>query len=220
MRRALDRSRNRAYCRVNGRFVVLGPAGSREAQAAYGRLLADLAQQGDAADLSAPARRKSAPRPFTLNDLFLRFVTQELPRYSRDEQHCLRGAIKVARVLFGATAAAEFGPLRLRLVRDEMVRKGWSRGYTNRQVKRLRTIIRWGVSWEMIPQTVADSLTSVKALSPGESEAPEGTPRRAVPEADLATVRALLTGVYRDLFDLMLQEGLLKTPKRKPRAAS
>jgi len=35
----IDRTRNRAFCKIDGRFVVLGPAGSPEAQAAYGRLL-------------------------------------------------------------------------------------------------------------------------------------------------------------------------------------
>lgn len=38
-----DRSRDRAFCKVNGRFVVLGKWGSSDAQEVYGKLLASLA---------------------------------------------------------------------------------------------------------------------------------------------------------------------------------
>lgn len=98
--------------------------------------------------------------------MFLRFVTDELPKYSAAEQRCIKGAMSVANKLFGETDAAEFGPLRLRTVRDGMVRNGWSRGFVNKQVKRLRSVLRWGVGWEMIPRTVVDALGDVKPLAP------------------------------------------------------
>lgn len=37
-------------------------------------------------------------------------------------------------------------------------RKPWSRTTTNRQVKRLRAMIRWGVSFELVNVTVVDAL--------------------------------------------------------------
>ncbi|WLD11390.1 hypothetical protein [Planctellipticum variicoloris] len=37
------------------------------------------------------------------------------------EQACFKGVVKILRRLFGETPAAEFGPVKLRLVRSEMV---------------------------------------------------------------------------------------------------
>ncbi len=201
----VDKSRNRAFCKVRGKFVSLGPAGTPEAQEAYGRLLASLAR-GESLDSVKTVRRdNSTATKFTINDLMLRFATEEMPRYSNDEQWCLRSAIRVARELLGASPVDQFGPLKLRLVRDQMVAKGWSRSFINKQVKRLRLILRWGVSWELVPQTVADALASVKSLQAGETGAAESRGRRAVSEADLQAVRSkLCKPIYQDLFDLML----------------
>lgn len=201
----VDRTRNRAFCKVDGKFLVMGPAESAEAQEAYGRLLSSLAR-GETIEKAKSTRKTPAkPTAISLNDLMLRFASEEMPRYSTDEQWCLKSAIRIARGLFGATRIDEFGPLKLRLVRDEMVAKGWSRSFTNKQVKRLRLIVRWGVSWELVSQTVVDSLASVKSLEACETSAPESRQRRAISEADLTLVRTnLCKQVYKDVFDLML----------------
>lgn len=207
----IDKSRDRAFCKVDGKFISLGPAGSPEVQAAYGNLLADLAQRGADAAVRAVKRRESVsrePKPvITLNDLLLRFVSEELPRYSTAEEFCLKSAIRISRELFGETAAADFGPLRLRTVREAMIRKGWSRSFINQEVKRLRMVLRWAVGWELVPQTLVDFLSAVKSLNAGESDATESRPRRAIPDADLKAVRAELSKRDRDVFDLMLLTG-------------
>jgi integrase len=83
-------------------------------------------------------------------------------------------------------------------------RKPWSRSFTNKQTKRLRRIFTWGVSWQMVPQPVAAALGTVRSLTPGEFEARETKPRRAVPDEVLKSVRAELSGMVGDLFDLLL----------------
>lgn len=127
-----------------------------------------------------------------------------MPKYSDAEQRCIKSAIKIARELFGETLAAEFGPLRLRTVREAMIRNGWSRSFINKELKRLRLVIRWAVGWELVPPSVADALAAVKSLSAGDSDAPESKPRRAIPQAEL---RAVLCERHRDIFDLLLMTG-------------
>lgn len=208
----------RAFTKVSGRFISLGRADDPESQIRF----ADVLKRHAAGESVAPKKSTDASGGIPVNVLLVRFCTEELPRYSAAEQFCLKGAIRILRQSFGDTPTAEFGPLKLRAVRDAMVkgdatlkdndgkpspRKPWSRGFTNHQIRRLRTIFRWGVSWELVPQTVVDALATLTALKPGETEAVDYRPRRAVPDADVAAVRAILPELHRDLLDLLMLTG-------------
>lgn len=135
----IDKSRNRAFCKVDGKFVVLGPAGSAAAQAAYGRLLTTLANRDAESAIEAAKARQSVPAEpklsATLNDVFLRFATDRLSKYAAAEKRCIRSAIKITRELYGETIVEEFDVLRLRTVREAMIRKGLSRSFINKQVR-------------------------------------------------------------------------------------
>ncbi len=207
----IDKSRNRAFCKVDGKFISLGPAGSAEAIAAYGRLLTTLANRDTEAAIQAVRQPQSVPAELKptalLNDVFLRFATERLPRYAAAERRCIKSAIRIARELYGATLAEDFDVLRLRMVREAMIRKGWSRSFINKQVKRLRTVIRWAVGWKLVSQTLAESLKAVESLEAGDSDAPESIPRRAVPSEHIEAVRPQLTERYRDIIDLLLMTG-------------
>ncbi|MFO0917201.1 MAG: hypothetical protein U0872_02675 [Planctomycetaceae bacterium] len=104
------------------------PAGSAEAQAAYGQLLKDLAERGIEAAINSAKRRQSVPeepnRGMLLVDLLLRFATERLPKYKPAERRCIRGVTKIARKLYGETFAEEFDVLRLGTVREAMIRNG------------------------------------------------------------------------------------------------
>ena len=209
----------RAFTKVEARFVSLGRGDSPESRQRYAAVLTDHAN-GHA--IQSATRSTGVKPSITLNELLLAYSTKELPRFADAEQHCQKCAMRLCRELFGAVLVTDFGPHKLRLIRDAMVagdpnlkdtdgkpkpRKPWSRSFINKQVKRLRAICRWGVSWEIVPQTVADALSSVKSLGMGESTARETTPRLAVPQADIIAVRAKLREHHRDVFDLMLLTG-------------
>ncbi|MDZ4684034.1 MAG: site-specific integrase [Planctomycetaceae bacterium] len=205
----------RAFCKVNGEFISLGRGDNPESRARYAAVLTDLAQ-GKPVE-SSRQLMLSVSDNLTVAEFFLQFVVQEVPRYSRSEQHCFKTALRVAREMFGAVQVTEFGPLKLRLVRDAMVagdpnakpkpRRAWSRYTVNRQIKRIRAVFRWGVSWEVVPQSVADALSSVRSLACGETAASESTPRLSVPQSDMDRVRKQLRQKHRDIFDLLLLTG-------------
>jgi integrase len=164
----------------------------------------------------------TSPPALTVNELLLQYAAKELPRFAPAEQHCQKCAMRILRATFGSVPVAEFGPLRLRVARDAMIggdpnaqdkdgrpkpRKAWSRSFVNKQIKRLRANFRWGVSWELVPPSVAEALGSVKSLGIGESTARETTPRLAVPQANIDAVRQQLQERHRDVFDLLLLTG-------------
>jgi hypothetical protein len=62
-----------------------------------------------------------------------------------DEVRCYESLISVWTELFGLTPLQDFGPNQLRAVRDAMIAKGWTRGYINRQINRLRHMVKWAV---------------------------------------------------------------------------
>jgi len=80
--------------------------------------------------------------------------------------------------------AAEFGPKRLKAVREVMITGGWarasgrvtkpwSRSYANAQTERLKQMFRWGVGEELVPHAVYAALTCVDGLRAGKTTARE-----------------------------------------------
>lgn len=210
----LHKSTGQAVVYYDGQAIYLGVYNTPLSRQRYGELL-----QRVAAGLPAKPEKPGTVKPAkpglvplstsgrTVAELLLQFVNNELPRYAEDEQRCQRGAITIVKDLFWDTLAADFGPLKLRIVRQAMIEKGWSRSYINRQVKRLRHIFRWAVGWEFIPRSVADALSDVESLRAGETDAPESKPRQSVSPERIAAVRNVLCEHHRDIFDLLLLTG-------------
>lgn len=203
----LHKGSGQAVTYVNRKPVYLGPFDSPESRRRYGELLAGLESSRPVSAASAEAA------PLTINMLCLKFVTEVLPKYKtadgapNAEQACFKGVVKILRRLFGETAASDFGPVKLRLVRSEMVATGWARKHINKQVSRLRAIFKFAVSWALVPATMIEGLRAVPALEPGETEARETKPKYAVPAEVLKTVRAELLPRHQDVFDLLLLTG-------------
>lgn len=220
-RYGLHKASGRAVCYVNRKAVYLGPYDSPESRKKYAEIIDRLS--------SGPSTATPSPtpdEPFTVADLCLAFIEREFPRYSRSARGCYLTAIRVLRQLYGETPATDFGPLRFRMMRDAMLhgakgeslplepdgrvaqdRQPWTRDTANAQAMRIRRIFRWGVSWELVPADVLTRLETVRSLSLSEVSKPDPSPRRAVPQADIDAVRAVLLPLHRDIFDLLLFTG-------------
>ncbi len=202
----LHKATNRAVVYIDRREIYLGVYNSRESRRRYSELVTKLKKGDPVGPVSAAQNAEAVVGP-SVASLCLRFIAEKLPKYADAEQHSFRGAIKIVGELFGETPVHEFGPIRLRLVRDEMIKKGWSRVYINKQIKRVRHVFNWGVGWEIVPESTAAALGKVEPLAAGESIASESRPREAVSPARLAAVRVELCDRHRDVFDLLLLTG-------------
>jgi integrase len=118
--------------------------------------------------------------------------------------------------LIGSTPAVEFGPKKLKLVRDEMVRgnlevehprKPWSRKYANGQIQRICAVFKWAASHEMLPASIYEQFKTLPSLKRGRCNAREGRKIKAVPIHQVEATRPFLSRQADALVSLQLLTG-------------
>lgn len=174
-----------AVVTINGRDIYLGKWNSSASRAEYDRLVAEFLANGrqlrDEVDTTVVevinAYRKFAEQYYRKNG--------EVTR----EYGCIKEALKIVRELYGRKLADDFGPLALKAVRQRMVDNGWSRGYINKSIGRIRRCFKWAVENELVRRDMYHGLMAVSGLRKGRSEAREPDP---VMPVDDATVQATL----------------------------
>ncbi len=190
----LHKRSGRAYVTLSGQQRMLpGPHGSEESRGAYDRLLAEwLAAGRTLADTAA-----TSPTVSTIAAAFWRHAQARYRKPDGTPTSELKNvgeAIRPLRRLYGGTIAREFGPKRLKALRDYVMapreedgkaghkvkRAGWCRTYTNRQVKRLQLMFRWAASEELIPASVPAALGTVSGVRKGTQGVRESEPVRPV----------------------------------------
>jgi integrase len=174
---------DRAFCRIDGKKVFLGRHGSPDSKTRYAEVIAGISDLG--------TTESTQPTDPTVSELLFHFLKHAQEYYdSREYGHFM----SVARMLrpYDLLLATEFGPKRLKEIRQAMIDVGWSRKSINRQVVRIRQIITWAVGEEIIPATNLAALQAVKGLREGRSKAKEKPPVRPVSDADIeATIKHL-----------------------------
>jgi integrase len=125
-------------------------------------------------------------------------------RTDRGDEYCLRDALRLLRSLYGSTPAKAFGPKGLKVVRERMVAKGWSRTYTNAQVDRIRRMFRWAAEEELLPGQVYQDLKAVSGLRYGKTEARETKKVRPVPADHLNASLLMMPPMVQDMVRLQL----------------
>jgi integrase len=128
----------------------------------------------------------------------------------------MNGALRLLRKLYGSTRATAFGPKRLRVVREAMVRgdphanpprQPWTRSSINKQTKNLVKLFKWAASHELVPVTIYQTLQTVEPLKRGQTPAVEAEPIRPITPEQVAAVRPFLSRPLLALIDLQLYTG-------------
>jgi hypothetical protein len=92
------------------------------------------------------------------------------------ELSVIRYSLRPLRELFGLSPAAEFGPLKLKAVRQKMIDSGLARALINRRLSVVKRAFKWAVSEELIPPAVFEGLRAVAGLERGRTTAKEAPP--------------------------------------------
>jgi integrase len=160
--------------------MLLGKWGSAESKAEYGRVI----QRWEAA-----GRRlaEDVGGDITINELILAFMAH-VGEYYRDgdgrptheAEFGFPLSLRPLRELYGSECAADFGPLKLKAVRERIVNSGVSRRTVNQRTWRIKKMFKWGVENELVPPSVYHGVQAVSGLQRGRTLARETEPVRPV----------------------------------------
>jgi len=167
------RASGQAVVSIAGKDHYLGPHNSRASIAQYDRLIAEWLATGRSVSFGKPQAE------LTIKELILdfwRMLKEDKRGKHIAELWSNKSALRGVRRLYGNTLATEFGPLQLKAVRQEFVKRGWCRDSCNRQAKRVARMFKWATSEGRLPAAIYDALRLVEPLKPGKTSAPETKP--------------------------------------------
>ncbi|OQY05587.1 MAG: hypothetical protein B6I25_05440, partial [Planctomycetales bacterium 4572_13] len=147
-------------------------------------------------------------------DLVRAYMTFAKEYYVGPEGSCTREptdikyAMKVLMDGFGALPVDEFGPLRLKEVREAMIDKKWCRTLINRRVGMIRRMFKWAVSEQIVSPVILHGLQAVTGLKRGRTRAKESKRILPVDERDVYAVLGYTTPVVAAMIELQLLTGM------------
>jgi integrase len=200
------RGSNQAVVNLNGRDYYLGPHGSKASRIEYDRLIGEWLAAG-----RNPLHVTETE--LTVVELCARYWKFAKTYYCRGGRDTgvtpgIKCALKYLKTAYGRTLAAEFGPLALKAVRQQMIDDGLSRRYINDHVDRIRRMFKWAVGEQLISIEVYQALAVVPGLHKGRSEARETVPVSPVDDSTVDATVQLLPEVVGDMVRLQKLTGM------------
>jgi integrase len=174
------RASGKAVVTFNGRDHYLGPYGTKASRVEYDRLISEFLATG---------RRGTAEEAradqITVTELiahYWRFAQRYYTKAGKptSELAVIKWAVRDLKAFYGREPADQFGPLKLKSLREHWIGLGHARGTINGQCGRIKRLFKWAASEELIGATCYQALASVAGLSAGRSAARETEPVKPV----------------------------------------
>lgn len=196
--------------RFEGKEVYLpGLFGSKESREAYARFIAEQSKRPE----SSLVVEAPCPDLLSISELVLLYSEHAENYYRKDgkptgEHVCIKYAVRPLEALFGISLAREFGPKKLKLLREEMIRLDWSRRHINAAVRRIKRMFTWAAEEELLPGEVALNLRAVQGLKKDRSTAREKPEVGTVPDDHVMAALPYVSPRVRDLLLVMRRSGM------------
>jgi integrase len=194
-------TRDRAFLEFDGkRHYLPGPYKSQQSLTAYRTFLRAhnlLFEQIDGKPVHVVA----------LVNRFMDWAENTYPVGTRSEWMNCRAALKHLNALDGKTQIANYGPMRLKALQQELARAKKSRGYINSVCARVKRMFKWAVSEELAPAAIYHALATVPGLKAGRTQALEHAPRQPVPWEHVDPVLLELSDTVSDMVRLQWLTG-------------
>ncbi len=197
-----------AKVRSGGRTIYLGKYGSPESKKAYARFIADLPKQEEPAKLAEPIHGAS----LLVGEIVLRYYQHAQAYYVRDgvptgEHVTIRACLRFLTNRYRELPASEFGPKKLKIVRDDMIKANESRRYINKAIGIVKRCFTWAASEELVSGSVAMALKTVQGLQKNRTDAREKDPVGPVADEDVDAVLPHVSDVVADVLRTMRLTG-------------
>jgi hypothetical protein len=145
-----DKPTGQAVVTLNGKDLYLGAWNTRASRAEYDRLIGEWLAAG-----------RCLPKPqsdLSIAELAFRYWRSADGYFRKDGQPTgsldrIRVALRILRQSYAQTLAADFGPLALQAIQQQLAASGRSRRYCNYLIDTIRRVFKWGVA----QQSVAES---------------------------------------------------------------
>jgi integrase len=211
----LHKASGQAVITLNGRDMYLGLHGSAESKAQYDRIVAEwLANHRQhMVNSMLGVMSENAVSDLSVNELFAtywRFATSYYVKNGQPtgEVENIRDAARPLTLLYGQCMASKFGPLALETVRQAMIAQGLCRKVINARVNRIRRMFKWGVSKQMLPPLVLQSLQALAPLKRGRCNVREAAPVKPVAEEHVEAILPHVSQQVAAMIRLQLLTGM------------
>ncbi|WP_442485131.1 tyrosine-type recombinase/integrase [Aeoliella sp. SH292] len=200
------RASGQAIVQIAGHTHYLGPHGTVASKRNYDRLIAEWLAR-DRQPESPPEERITV---VALSARYLSFAKGYYQKNGRCTKVVpgIKAMLRYLRDWYGKEAAADFGPVALKAIRQRMVEDGLSRRYINDHVDRLKRMFKWAASEQLVPQMTYQALSTVDGLRRGKTEAHETAPILPVDEGVVDATLPFLSAVVNDMVQLQRFTGM------------
>jgi integrase len=196
-----------AVVTLNGQDHYLGPHGTKASKREYDRLIQLWLANGRIIP------RSDGAAGITITELLARYWRFVTGYYVKDdqptnEQRSIKSALRYLKALYGRELVAEFGPMKLKAVRESMVQAGHCRGVVNQNVGRIKRAFKWGVENEIVQPNILHGLQAIASLRRGRTQAKESKPVKPVPDAHVDAVRPYVSRQVWAIIELQRLTGM------------
>jgi integrase len=193
-----------AFVELSGRRHYLGPYGTQASKAVYDRLVAEWLVNGRQSPVNDEA--------LTIIELCDRYRRFAEAYYVKNGQptclHRIKQALKSVRQHYGRDPATTFGPLALKVVRQQMIDRGLSRQYINDLIDCIRRMFKWAAAEQLVPASVPQSLAMVAGLRRGKTQARETEPITPVDDETVALTLRHVPEIVADMVRVQRLTGM------------
>lgn len=190
--------------------IYLGTWGTEETELAYRRLCAEIYD-----DMPTVV----AVNQITLQELFDKYLEYAESRLKKPGMRIAKKIIGVVIQFYNELPVNEFTAMPYRAIQERLTRiapnppsgREWSRQYVNRLMKTLRAILKWGISFDLVPSEVLAKIQSVPPVKEGEySWLKDREDREDVPDGVVLRTLAFLPPTIADM--VRIQRGASMRP--------
>ena len=200
---ALHKATGQARVRIDGKSIYLGEYGSEESRRRYDEVVTDYMK----GTLNVSFHK------LTISQLSIAYVKHAKSYYVKNgritsEVSNIQVALRPLVKLHGKGLVAEFGPTKLKQVRELMIQNGIVRKSINRGIGRIKRMFRWGVENEMVSTNVLAAINSVPGIRYGRTTAVEADPVKPVPDEHIAATENRVNRFIWGMVQLQLATGM------------